>query len=37
MLKKKTWLTLIAVPPLLIGVFVVGLFVYIAKAVKIGS
>ena len=29
MLKRKTWLLLIAVPPFLIGLFVVGLFVYV--------
>ena len=27
--KKKTWLLLLAVPPVLIGVFVVGLFIYV--------
>ena len=26
---KKTWLLLIAVPPFLLGLFVVGLFVYV--------
>jgi serine beta-lactamase-like protein LACTB len=32
--KKKTWLLLLAVPPLLIGVFVVGLFVYVNATVS---
>jgi CubicO group peptidase (beta-lactamase class C family) len=31
---KKTWLLLLAVPPLLIGVFVVGLFVYMNASAR---
>ncbi|HYT65953.1 MAG TPA: serine hydrolase domain-containing protein, partial [Vicinamibacterales bacterium] len=32
--RKKTWLALIAVPPFLLGVFVVGLFVYMNATVR---
>jgi len=33
MSRKKTWLALIAVPPLLLAAFVVGLFVYVNATV----
>lgn len=34
MLKKKTWIALIAVPPVLVAAFVVGLFVYVNATVS---